>query len=94
MRLRSLFNADKRKNLGERIRTLYDTNELNEAAPLTDYVSRAEVKWLFRKFSHIKIDVQNFDRYILFKRRLVSREKVLNNLARVAGLDLYITAQK
>lgn len=94
MRLRSLFYADQRKNLAQRIRALYDTNELDVAAPHTDYVSRTEAKRLFKKFSHINIDIQNFDTYFLFKGRLVPREKVLNNLARVVGLDLYITAQK
>jgi len=83
-----------KKNFSEWIRSLYDTNLNGEVAPYTDYVSRADVKRLFRKFSALKIDSQNFDNYVLFKLLLIPRTNLLNNLGRIVGLDLYIVAQK
>jgi hypothetical protein len=50
---------------------------------------------LFERFSSIRIDVQNFDGYVLFRRRIViPRERLLGNIARVLGTDLYIVATK
>ncbi|MBE7555383.1 MAG: class I SAM-dependent methyltransferase [Anaerolineales bacterium] len=93
-RLRSLFVADGR-TFAEHIRAMYDMNSGGEAAPFTEYVSQTKVKHLFQSFSQIKIDIQNFDTYILFRGRvIIPREKLLNNLARLIGLDLYITATK
>ena len=42
----------------------------------------------------MRIESQNFDPLVLKDRLLVRRERFLNNLARVAGVDLYITAVK
>ena len=74
-------------------RHVYDTNEHGDAAPHTDFVSRRDVRRLFAAFRSVNIDVQNFDgvRWRSFE---IPREAFLNNLARIAGLDLYITAQK
>jgi SAM-dependent methyltransferase len=77
------------------VRSLYDTNSKGEAAPHTDYVSRREVRQLFKKFSKLRIDTQNFDTYVLFNgKRVIHREQLLNNIARILGLDLYIVATK
>ncbi|MGH7409472.1 MAG: class I SAM-dependent methyltransferase [Candidatus Methylomirabilis sp.] len=76
------------------VRTWYDKNTQGEAAPHTDYVSRAEVRRLFRGYRTVRIESQNFDPLVLKERLLVRRERFLNNLARVAGVDLYITAVK
>ena len=93
-RMRGLFIDDGR-SFAERIRALYDTNTQGVAAPHTDYVSWLQARWLFRKFSHIYIDIHNFDSYSLRKGKFfLPREKFLNNVARVVGLDLYIRAQK
>jgi len=93
-RLRSLF-ADNERSFGERLRALSDTNAQGAAAPHVDYTSWLQARWLFRQFSHVRIDIQNFDAYSLFKGKLfLPRERFLNNVARVLGLDLYITAQK
>jgi SAM-dependent methyltransferase len=80
----------------EAARAYYDTNAAGDAAPHTDFVSRAQVrKELFRRFTRVRIDSQNFDTYFLFRRRMVlPREWFLNNLARVVGTDLYIVASK
>ncbi|HEY7019043.1 MAG TPA: class I SAM-dependent methyltransferase [Thermoleophilaceae bacterium] len=76
--------------LDDELRGVYDAHDGGEAAPHTDFVSRADVRRLFRDFARVKIDVQNFDGY----RFGLRREWFLNNLARVVGLDLYIMADK
>lgn len=77
-------------NLDEVLRAMYDADDSGEAAPHTDFVSRAEARRLFREFARTKIDVQNFDDYPLG----IRREWFLGNLARVVGRDLYIVADK
>jgi ubiquinone/menaquinone biosynthesis C-methylase UbiE len=95
IRLRGIFSAHNQEEVERRIRALYDTNEGGEAAPHTDYVSRAEVKHLFNKFAHLRTAVQNFDSYRVFKGKItIPREILLGNLGRILGLDLYITATK
>jgi SAM-dependent methyltransferase len=75
-------------SLDDELRGVYDSSDAGDA-PHTDFVSRGEVRRLFRGFANVRIDVQNFDGYPLLK-----REWFLNNLARVVGLDLYIVADK
>jgi len=83
-------------SFGEAVRARYDSNSAGNAAPHTDFVSRSDVRrHLFERFSSIRIDVQNFDGYVLFRRRIViPRERLLGNIARVLGTDLYIVATK
>jgi SAM-dependent methyltransferase len=78
------------QSLDDELRGVYDAHDSGEAAPHTDFVSRAEVRRLFRDFARVEIDVQNFDGYAL----VLKREWFLGNLARVIGLDLYITADR
>jgi len=87
-------SQDGRTSFSDWARTWYDKNAQGEAAPHTDYVSRAQVRRLFRKYRDVRIESQNFDPVVLKDRLLVRRERFLNNLARVAGVDLYITATK
>jgi SAM-dependent methyltransferase len=87
-------SQDGRTRFSDWARTWYDKNAQGEAAPHTDYVSRAEVRRLFRNYRTVRIESQNFDPLVLKNRLLVRRERFLNNLARVAGVDLYITAVK
>ena len=77
------------RSLDDELRGVYDAHDSGEAAPHTDFVSRGEARRLFGDFARVKIDVQNFDGY-----PLVRREWFLRNLARIVGLDLYITADK
>jgi len=86
---RALRRRDGR-SLDDEMRGLYDAHESGEAAPHTDFVSRAEVRRLFARFARVHIDVQNFDGY----RFGLRREWFLSNLARVVGLDLYVVADK
>jgi hypothetical protein len=95
IRLKGLFSGEKQEELARRVRALYDSSEGGEAAPHTDYVSRAEVRRLFKDFSCVRIEIQNFTSHAVFKGKFViRREKLLGNLGRVLGLDLYITAKK
>jgi SAM-dependent methyltransferase len=79
----------------EHVRALYDTNEAGEAAPHTDYISRGDARKLFRSFSKVKIDSRNFDPIELIPGKyVIFRERLLGNIDRLLGLDLYITAVK
>lgn len=79
----------------EEVRALYDTNSTGDVAPHTDYVTPREVRRLFADFSRVNIDIQNFDAFYLpYRIMFIPREKCLNNIGRVLGLDLYITATK
>jgi SAM-dependent methyltransferase len=80
----------RRGRFDDEMRRLYDADPSGDAAPHTDFVSRAEARRLFARFARVRIDVQNFDGY----RFGLRRELFLSNVARVAGLDLYITADK
>lgn len=71
----------------------YDVDEAGVLAPHTDFVSRSEARRLFRAFSRVRIDVRNFDDMRLGP-LVARREQLLENIARIAGLDLYITAEK
>ena len=68
---------------------MYDTNAAGEAAPHADYWTRGAVRGMFGAFADVDIDVRNFD-----NTRFVPRERLLGNVDRVLGLDLYITARK
>jgi SAM-dependent methyltransferase len=86
----------RRAGFDQAVRARYDSNAAGDAAPHTDFVSRSDVRrHLFEAFSSVRIDVQNFDGYVLLRGRLViTREKLLGNIARVLGTDLYIVATK
>ncbi len=93
--LSGLLGYRTRTNLAQRVRALYDINTKGDPAPHTDYVSRGQVRQLFRDFRDVRIESQNFDSLVFLPGRLViPREKLLGNVARVAGLDLYIQAYK
>lgn len=95
-RLKAFFSksADPR-SVSEKKRSLYDVSSRGEAAPHTDFVSKTDVRRMFREFSRVKIDIRNFDDYFLLKGKIkIRRQTVLNSLGRIWGLDLYITAIK
>jgi SAM-dependent methyltransferase len=87
-RLRYALKPRRGRSLDDELRGVYDASDAGDA-PHTDFVTRGEVRRLFRDFARVKIDVQNFDGY-----PFVKREWFLGNLARVVGLDLYIVADK
>jgi ubiquinone/menaquinone biosynthesis C-methylase UbiE len=77
----------------ETMRGAYDRNLEGEAAPTTDYTSVREARRLFSGFSEVRIRRENFDP-LQVRRRIIDRERLLGWPARIAGLDLYITALK
>ena len=92
--VKNLFKSG-RKNFSELVRSMYDTDLSGETAPHTDYISLSQARSLFRQFSEVAIDIQNFETYPLFGGLIkIKREWFLNNVARVLGLDLYIVATK
>jgi ubiquinone/menaquinone biosynthesis C-methylase UbiE len=94
---RRLQASPARRNSDEAVRAMYDVNTAGEAAPQTAYVSRGDVRRLFEAFSAISIGAQNFDTLRLhFGRRewWIPRQRLLRNVGRVLGLDLYVHARK
>ena len=91
-----VLTGRRRDSFGEAVRARYDSNAAGDAAPHTDFVSRSDVRrHLFKRFSRVRIDVQNFDGYVLFRGRIViARENLLGNVARILGTDLYIVGTK
>ena len=85
---------EQRTGAAERLRGMYDTNRAGAAAPHTDYVSKRDVRRLFHAFSELDIETRNFDTLIWPGGLLIPRARLLNNIGRIVGLDLYIIARK
>jgi SAM-dependent methyltransferase len=82
---------------GEEVRAMYDANSAGSGAPHTDFVTRVDARRLFAAFSSVSIEAQNFDPLPLRIRSrgvTIPRERLLGNVARIVGLDLYIRARK
>jgi len=88
--VRERWRAERRE---EELRRTYDSNVAGEAAPHTDFVSPGEVRQLFSGFSRVGVDVRNIQDFG-FGRWRIPRRLLLGNVARVLGVDLYITADK
>ena len=74
---------------------LYDADTSGAGAPHTEFVSRRDVRDLFRNYSAIEIDTRNFDDSVIRGRRLLSRRRALGTfLEQWFGLDLYIVARR
>ena len=92
LRLERLFGRGRDEH-DERAR--FEINTEGEVAPLVEFVSRRELRQLFAGYSELDIKTQNFDPLVIANGRwIVPRERLLGNVARVLGLDLYITARK
>lgn len=76
-------------------RAKFEVDTKGTVAPLVEFVSRGDVKRLFSGYSELDIEVRNFDPVVVANGRwIVPRERLLDNVARVLGLDVYITAKK
>jgi ubiquinone/menaquinone biosynthesis C-methylase UbiE len=80
-------------------RGTYDANSKGESAPIVDFYSPLDIRKMMNNFKSISIRSENFDNYVKVDKKtgnqvLIPREKFLNNIARIAGLDLYIIAKK
>lgn len=79
----------------EFVRGNYDMDSEGNAAPITIYSSYSDVKRYFKYFKNTKIQLENFsDIYLIFFRKFISRKSLLNNVAKILGLDFYIIAHK
>ncbi len=96
LQLRNLLlrRSNGRTSFSDWVRRYYDKNAQGEAAPYVDYVSRVDVRRLFKAYRTVRIENQNFDSLRYKGKTLVPRELLLNNLGRVLGVDLYVTATK
>jgi SAM-dependent methyltransferase len=86
---RLLMRRLRRRRSEEELRGAYDSNAAGQAAPHTDYVSARQVRELFGAFSRVRIDRRNFDNL-----PFVPRRRLLGNVDRLLGLDLYIVADR
>ena len=75
------------------LRAAYDPRTDGSGAPHTDFVSGAEARRLFRRFSTVSLERRNFDPY-RFGRRSLRRSWFLHGIDRWLGLDLYVVAVK
>lgn len=82
----------------EFVRANYDANSDGTAAPATEFSSVRDVRRMFSSFTEVRVRRENFDDFVLVlsgkPRFSIERAAFLNNIARIAGLDLYITATK
>lgn len=86
-----------RRGSAEHVRAMYDSNTAGEAAPHTDFVSRRDARKLFGAFSNVVVESQNFDDLtptLAGHEFMIPRERLLGNVARLLGSDLYILARK
>jgi ubiquinone/menaquinone biosynthesis C-methylase UbiE len=77
----------------QELRARYDRNAAGIATPATDYTSVREAKRHFREFAQVRVRRENFD-LMMRHGNAVDRDLLLGWPARLAGLDLYITAVK
>jgi SAM-dependent methyltransferase len=74
---------------------LYDSDTSGQVAPHTEFVSRRQVRDLFRDFSRVSVEARNFDDLAIRGHLLLRRRQVLGTaLERRLGLDLYVVAQR
>ncbi len=77
------------------VRYSCDFNSTGEAAPITEFSTRKDIKKLFLNFDKVSINTENFNSFTIPKINItVKREYLLNNVAKIFGLDFYIVAVK
>ena len=81
----------------EFLRAAYDANADGVGAPATEFASVADVRRMFAGFSDLRVRRENFDDFVLHYRgrsAMIPRRRFLNNVARLVGSDLYVTARR
>lgn len=90
-----IFKKHSFRDYNEFIRSRYDCNSKGEAAPVTNFLSKKETKKIFSKFKKISIKKERFDDLYFPGTQIgIPRKMLLNNMGRIMGNDLYITAIK
>jgi SAM-dependent methyltransferase len=93
-RLEAVFRTGRLPN-AETVRAYYDTNAAGDGAPHTDFTSRRSARRLLRHFSHAEIKADNFDTLRVTRGLAIGRDRLIEGpIARLLGLDLYITTTK
>jgi SAM-dependent methyltransferase len=92
--LRNMGLIGARRELSAQQRAQYDANAAGAAAPETVLLSAGEIKRMLRAFESVRCMKQNADHLLRKGQVLVTREKLLGNLGRLLGLDIYIEARK
>jgi hypothetical protein len=76
-----------RAGVESEVRRVYDQTVAGEAAPVIEFLSRADARRAFEPFGQVTIRRENFDPI-----KAIPRERLLGLPARLMGVDLYITA--
>jgi len=89
------LNKERKWNYNEYEKTLYDKNQEGEPPPITEYYSKKDIKNIFSCFSITRLRLENFDGFRIPGTKIgIERKLFLHNLAKIVGLDIYITATK
>jgi SAM-dependent methyltransferase len=91
--LRARAMLDRRRDAEKWIGAHYDLNTGGDVAPHIEYTSRSAARRLFRSFDRVRIDTQNIHD-LRTRWFVVRRERLLGNVARLVGSDLYVVADK
>jgi SAM-dependent methyltransferase len=75
-------------------RGAYDVNSAGVAAPETVFLSAQELAGIFQRYSRFSCHKENCGELPFGLHRLVPRKLLLPSVGRLAGLDLYVEAQK
>jgi len=75
------------------VRRRYDHNSEGGEAPATEFVTASQARALFGGFDSVRVRRENFD-HLRLGPWIARREQLLGAPARLAGLDLYLTAVK
>jgi SAM-dependent methyltransferase len=87
--LLSSLSLNKKNCLGGADRAAYDVNQTGDAAPETILSSIKELRKMLKNFSSSNVYKENFD-----DSRYIKRKYLLNNVANILGLDIYIECIK
>lgn len=76
-------------------RAAFDTNLTGEAAPETQFFSVSELHSIMSDyFTDVRLSKENFDPIRISRKLTIAREKLLKNISKVCGLDIYFTGEK
>jgi 2-polyprenyl-3-methyl-5-hydroxy-6-metoxy-1,4-benzoquinol methylase len=75
-------------------RKAYDSSQSGEAAPETVFSTIRQLRTMLKQYSRVKFHKENCSDLLLFNKYFISRSKLMPNLGKIMGLDLYIEAIK
>jgi SAM-dependent methyltransferase len=75
-------------------RRTYDSDSAGKAAPETAFVSRAELRRMLKRFSAVSLALENTTHLGFRGRTIIPRRYLLGSVGRLAGLDIYVNAEK